>query len=55
MNILCDVTGLLTVVWSSHSGQIVWAALIVQRGGGSELIAHTRVIQESAGSRKLDR
>ena len=26
MNIHYDVTGLLTVVWRSHSGQIVWAA-----------------------------
>ena len=24
MNIHYDVTGLLTVVWRSHSGQIVW-------------------------------
>ena len=26
MNIHCDVTGLLTAAWRSHSGQIVWAA-----------------------------
>ena len=26
INIDCDVTGLLTAVWRSHSGQIVWAA-----------------------------
>ena len=26
MNIYYDVTGLLTAVWRSHSGQIVWAA-----------------------------
>ena len=26
MNIHYDITGLLTVVWRSHSGQIVWAA-----------------------------
>ena len=26
MNIHYDVTGLLTAVWRSHSGQIVWAA-----------------------------
>ena len=34
MNINYDVTGLLTVVWRSRSGQIVWAAWIVQGGGG---------------------
>ena len=28
MNIHYDVTGLLTAVWRSHSGQIVWAAWI---------------------------
>ena len=33
MNIHYDVTGLLTVVWRSHSGQIVWAARIGQGGG----------------------
>ena len=26
INIHYDVTGLLTAVWRSHSGQIVWAA-----------------------------
>ena len=26
MNIHYDVTGLLTAVWRSHSGRIVWAA-----------------------------
>ena len=40
MNIHYDVTGLLTAVWRSHLGQIVWAACIGQGGGGSELIAH---------------
>ena len=58
MNIHYDVTGLLTVVWRSHSGQIVRAAWICQGGGGgegSELVAHIRDIQESAGSRQLDR
>ena len=34
MNIHYDVTGLLTVVWRSHSGQIVWAAWIGHGGGG---------------------
>ena len=34
MNIYYDVTGLLTVVWRSHSGQIVWAGWIAQGGGG---------------------
>ena len=55
MNIHYDVTGLLTVAWRSHSGEIVWAAWIGQDGGGSELIAHIRVIQECACSRQLDR
>ena len=30
MNIHHDVTGLLTVVWRSHSGQIVWPAEVGQ-------------------------
>ena len=30
MNIHYDVTGLLTVVWRSHSGQIVWPAAVGQ-------------------------
>ena len=34
MNIHYDVTGLLTAVWRSHSGQIVWAAWISRAGGG---------------------
>ena len=55
MNIHYDVTGLLTVVWRSHPGQIVWAVSIGQGGGGSELIAHIHDIQESASSRQLDR
>ena len=61
MNIHYDVTGLLTVVWRSHSGQIVWPAGVGQGrgggggGGGSELTAHIRDIKESAGSRQLDR
>ena len=57
MNISYDVTGLLTIVWRSHSGQIVWPAGVSQGrgGGGSELIAHIRDIQEAAGSRQLDR
>ena len=38
MNIHYDVTGLLTVVWRSHSGQIVWPAGCGQgRGGGGVL------------------
>ena len=46
MNIHYDVTGLLTVLWGSHSGQIVWPAGVGQgRGGGVELIAHIRDIQ----------
>ena len=34
MNIHYDVTGLLTVVWRSHSGQIVWPAGVGQGRGG---------------------
>ena len=34
MNIHYDVTGLLTVVWRSHSGQIVWPAGAAQGRGG---------------------
>ena len=50
MNIHYDVTGLLTVVWRSHSGQIV------REEGGSIFIAHIiRDIKESARSRQLDR
>ena len=55
MNIHYDVTGLQTVVWRSHSGQIVWPAGVEQGSGVSELIAHIRDIKESAGSRQLDR
>ena len=33
MNIHYDVTGLLTAVWRSHSGQIVWAELAREEGG----------------------
>ena len=45
MNIHYDVTGLLTVVWRSHSGQIVWPQELAREEGGSELIAHLRDIQ----------
>ena len=55
MNTHYDVIGLLTVVWRSHSGQIVWPQELGREEGGSELIAHIRDIQESAGSRQLDR
>ena len=34
MNIHYDVTGWLTVVWRSHSGQIVWPAGVGQGRGG---------------------
>ena len=51
MNIHYDVTGSLTVVWRSHSGQIE----LGREEGGFELIAHIRDIKESAGSRQLDR
>ena len=56
MNIHYDVIGLLTVVWRSHSGQIVCAAWIGQGGGGFWTHStYIRDIQESAGSRQLDR
>ena len=29
-----DITGLLTVIWRSHSGQIVWPAGVGQGRGG---------------------
>ena len=51
MNIHYDVTGLLTVVWRSHSG----LQELGREEGGSILIAHIRDIKESAGSRQLDR
>ena len=35
MNIHYDVTSLLTVVWRSQSGQIVWPAGVGQGRGGS--------------------
>ena len=34
MNIHYGVTGLLTVAWRSHSGQIVWPAGVGQGRGG---------------------
>ena len=52
MNIHYDVTGLLTAVWRSHSGQIVWAAWIncelareEEGGGGFWTHSTYRVIQ----------
>ena len=55
MNIHYDVTGLLTVVFRSHSVQILYGLPeLAREEGGSELIAHIRDIQESAGSRQLD-
>ena len=54
MNTHYDVTGLLTVVWWSHSGMFGLPKLAGEEGG-SELIAHIHDIQESAGSRQLDR
>ena len=43
MNIHYDVTGLLTVVWRSHSGQIVWPAGVGQgRGEFSTHSTYTR-------------
>ena len=49
MNIHYDVTGLLTVVRRSPSGQIV------REDEGSVLIAHMHDIQGSVGNRQLDR
>ena len=34
INIHYDVTGLLSAMWRSHSGQIVWAVWVGQGGGG---------------------
>ena len=42
-----DVTGLLTVVWRSHSGQLSGLSELAREEAGSVLIA--RDIQESAG------
>ena len=55
MNIHYDVTGLLTVVWRSHSGQIVWPAGVGQGRGGFWTHSTYTDIKESAGSRQLDR
>ena len=56
MNIHYDVTGLLTVVRRSHSGQIVWPAGVGQgRGVFYTHSTYIRDIKESAGSRQLDR
>ena len=58
MKIHYDVTGLLSAVWkvtlrSTCLSYLSWPG---RGGGGSRiLIAHMRDIQESAGSRKLDR
>ena len=46
INIHHDVTGLLTVVWGSHSGQIVWLLELAGEKEGSELIAHIRDIHD---------
>ena len=56
MNIQYDVTGLITSVWkvtlrSTCLGCLSWPT----RRGGRVRIAHTRDINESAGSRQLDR
>ena len=57
MNIHYDVTGLLTVVWRSHSVRLSGLQQLGREegGGGSELIAHIRDIKESVCSRQLDR
>ena len=62
MNIHYDVTGLLTAVWRSHSGQIVWAAwinceLAREEKGGGGFWAHSTYTgyPGSAGGRQLDR
>ena len=56
MNILYDVTGLLSAVWkvtlrSTCLDCLSWPGC----GGGRILIAHMRDIQESAGRRQPDR
>ena len=62
MNIHYDVTCLLTAVWRSHSGQIVWAAwinceLAREEEGGGWFWTHSTYTgyPGSAGSRQLDR
>ena len=62
MNIHYDVTGLLTAVWRSHSGQIVWAAwinceLAREDEGGGGFWTHSTYTgyPVSAGSKQLDR
>ena len=41
MNIHYDVTGLLTVVWRSHSGQLSGLHELAREEGGYELIIHS--------------
>ena len=62
MNILYDVTGLLTAAWRSHSGRIVWAAwinceLAREEEGGGGFWTHSTYTgyPGSAGGRQLDR
>ena len=55
MNIHYDVTGLLTVVWGVTQVRLFGLPELAREEGGSELIAHIRDIQESVGSRQLDR
>ena len=62
MNIHYDVTGLLTAMWRSHSGQIVWAAwinceLAREEEGGRGFWTHSTYTgyPGSAGGRQLDR
>ena len=56
MNVHYNVSGLRTVVWRSHPGQIVSGLSELARvEGGSVLIAHMLHIQESASSRQLGR
>ena len=53
MNIHYDVTGLLTVVWRSHSGQIVWPAGVGQGRGG--FWTHSTYTWYQGVGRQLDR
>ena len=57
MNILYEVTGLLSAVWkvtlrSTCLGCLSWPG---RRGGGRIIIAHMRDIKESVGTRQHDR
>ena len=52
MNIHYDVTGLLSAVWKVNLSGL---SELAREEGGRILIAHIHDIQESAGSKQLDR